>query len=63
MLHCLSNPVLIVDADVRYSGRIRSHIDKDQRHLVEAKMLDQGVFHAEGQKRDTVDPALNHAAD
>ena len=62
MLHRLTNPVLIVDANVADSRDMRADVHEDQRHFAETQVFDQRVFHAEGEDGDAIDATLDHPA-
>src|SRR3984893_3184111 len=63
VLNGLANAVLIVDANIAYTRHVRPNINEHQRHLAEAQVLDQRLFHSERQNGHTVDPALDHPPD
>jgi hypothetical protein len=62
MLYRLPDSILIVNADVSYSRHVGSDVNEYQRNLTETKVFDQRVFHAEGQDRHPIHPALDHAS-
>ena len=61
MLHCLPDPVQVVDTDVADPGAKRPHIHKHQRYFSQLQILEQHFFHAEGHDRNPLDPALDHS--
>src|SRR5256714_11716243 len=61
VLDRLPDAVLIINSDIADFGRIRSDIDKHQRHFAQAKIVEKRLLHAEGKDRHSVDPALDHS--
>src|SRR5580704_16875371 len=63
VLYCLANPMGVIDTNIADARRLRTNIDKDQRQIPETKMLQQFVFHAEGEYGDSIHSAFDHSSD
>src|SRR5271170_938056 len=63
MLHTLSYAVVIVHLQHTDAWAQRPHIDKHQGYLTLGQLIEQRLFDAEGHNRDTLNLALQHAAD
>jgi hypothetical protein len=61
MLYCLPDSILIVDADVGDSRNVGSHVNEYLGNLTKTKVFDERVFHAKGEDRHPIHPALDHA--
>src|SRR6266702_1654918 len=63
VLDCLPDTLLVVDLDIADLSDRRTNVYKYQWHFAETQVLQQRIFHAEGENSDALHPALDHAPD
>src|SRR5277367_7061539 len=62
VLHCLANSMGVINTNIADTRRLRTNIDEHQRQIPESKMLQQLVFHAEGEYGDSIHSPFDHPA-
>ncbi len=62
VLYPLPNPVVVIDLQQTDGWPLRSQIDEHQGDVAFRELFQQWLFNAEGHYRDTLDFALQHAA-
>ena len=60
MLHCLPQPVQIIDFDCADPRQRRPHVNKHQRHIARLQIIEQRLFHPERDHRHALHPAFDH---
>src|SRR5258708_11714478 len=60
MLHCLANPVQVVNANVAHAGRPYPHVREDQGYLSQLQVFQKTLFHAERHDGDALNATLDH---
>lgn len=62
MLHRLPNSIPVVDGDVAYARKSGPDVDEHKWNFSVTQILNQRIFHAEGQDGHTVHTPLDHPA-